>query len=361
MVLHNPNNWHWVNKDVSPWAKEWLQGQVVGLEAEEDGASAKVDSITSMEGDVDVNQRKGKVITLFDVRLELEYSGRSSVRAVSAADCCQAPPRTAQPHLDQLSSQKWPMTPRKMSMSYVGLEFLNRPQRKLTTFLLQFEISLRSELPKDSAVKSVVRNKLVPQLRTRLRKLGPALIAEHGKDIQHAPDSNPSSGFSTPKLIPPTSAPRAAPSPKPSATSAGHTVNVTTLTDSTEFRTTAAELYRTFTDASRLAAFTRSAPLVFDGARPGGRFELFGGNVAGAFVELDEPRLVVQTWRLAQWPAGHYSTQRIRFEQDDGDHVTVMRVAWEGVPVGQEEVTRRNWGEYYVRSIKTTFGFGTVL
>jgi activator of HSP90 ATPase len=78
MVLHNPNNWHWVNKDVSPWAKEWLQGQVVGLEAEDDGASAKIDSITGMEGDVDVNQRKGKVITLFDVRLELEYSGRST-------------------------------------------------------------------------------------------------------------------------------------------------------------------------------------------------------------------------------------------------------------------------------------------
>jgi activator of HSP90 ATPase len=223
----------------------------------------------------------------------------------------------------------------------------------------QFEISLRSELPKDAAVKSVVRNKLVPQLRTRLRKLGPALIAEHGKDIQHAPDSNPSSGFSTPRLVAPTSAPKPAGTAKPAAGAPG--VNVTTLTESTEFRTTAAELYKTFTDAGRLAAFTRSAPLVFEGARPGGRFELFGGNVAGAFVELDEPRLVVQTWRLAQWPAGHYSTQRIRFEQDDGDHVTVMRVAWEGVPVGQEEVTRRNWGEYYVRSIKMTFGFGTVL
>jgi activator of HSP90 ATPase len=26
------------------------------------------------------------------------------------------------------------------------------------------------------------------------------------------------------------------------------------------------------------------------------------------------------------------------------------------VPIGQEEVTKRNWGEYYVRSIKQTFG-----
>jgi activator of HSP90 ATPase len=39
----------------------------------------------------------------------------------------------------------------------------------------------------------------------------------------------------------------------------------------------------------------------------------------------------------------------------------VMRVTWSGVPVGQEEVTKRNWGEYYVRSIKQTFGFGTIL
>jgi activator of HSP90 ATPase len=28
-----------------------------------------------MDGDVDVSQRKGKVITLFDVKLSLEYSG----------------------------------------------------------------------------------------------------------------------------------------------------------------------------------------------------------------------------------------------------------------------------------------------
>src|ERR1700722_3768575 len=98
MVLHNPNNWHWVNKDVSPWAKEWIQGQVVGLEAEDGGASAKIDSITSMDGDVDVSQRKGKVITLFDVRLELEYSGRTTRGNIPAADSCQARPKTAQAH-----------------------------------------------------------------------------------------------------------------------------------------------------------------------------------------------------------------------------------------------------------------------
>lgn len=95
---------------------------------------------------------------------------------------------------------------------------------------------------------------------------------------------------------------------------------------------------------------------MFEGAHVGGKFELFGGNVSGEFVELEEPTKIVQKWRLGQWVEGHYSRLEIRFDQNERDAVTVMRVNWVGVPVGQEEVTRRNWGEYYVRSIKTTFG-----
>lgn len=75
MVLHNPNNWHWVNKDASAWARTYLESELVGVSAEENGVSTKIDKILSMDGDVDVSQRKGKVITLFDVRLQLEYSG----------------------------------------------------------------------------------------------------------------------------------------------------------------------------------------------------------------------------------------------------------------------------------------------
>jgi activator of HSP90 ATPase len=245
----------------------------------------------------------------------------------------------------------------------------------MTTFLvlnnadpsiLQFEISLYSETSERAPVKELVRSKITPQIRDRLQKLGPALIAEHGKDLQHAPGSNPSSGFSTPKYIESSSINKGT-TGKPTSSSAAqsstqsYSVNVTTVTDETEFRTTASELYTTFTDPQRITAFTRSAPLVFDGAKPGGRFELFGGNVSGEYAVLEEPTKIVQKWRLAQWPQGHYSTLKIRFEQNDVDAVTLMRVDWEGVPVGQEDVTKRNWGEYYVRSIKTTFGFGTVL
>ena len=78
MVLHNPNNWHWVNKDVSPWTKAYLEKDLVGIKAEGNGASAEVSKLLSMDGDVDVSQRKGKVITIFDVRLQLEYTGTTA-------------------------------------------------------------------------------------------------------------------------------------------------------------------------------------------------------------------------------------------------------------------------------------------
>lgn len=195
------------------------------------------------------------------------------------------------------------------------------------------------------------------------------MIKTHGDDLQHAADKPAwSSGSSTPKTNQSSST---APKQKdaPSATSAqstagapnGPKVNVTSLTDQQEFRTTADQLFETFTDPQRIAAFTRAPPKVFEGAKEGGKFELFGGNVSGAFTKLEKPNYIEQKWRLAQWPAGHFSTLKIKFEQNDVDAVTIMRVDWEGVPIGQEEPTQRNWGEYYVRSIKTTFGFGTIL
>jgi activator of HSP90 ATPase len=214
-----------------------------------------------------------------------------------------------------------------------------------------------SESKEKQPVKDLVRSKLVPQLRQEFAKLTAALIAEHGKDIQHAPGSNASSGFSTPKTYTPTPVP-ASRSEATSNTQSnkGSVVNTTTVNDQEEFRTTAEEMYQTFTDPQRLAAFTRAAPKKFEGAKSGGKWELFDGNVSGEFVELVEPSKIVQTWRLNQWPAGHHSKQVIEFDQNDIDGVTTMRVTWTGVPVGQEDVTKRNWEQYYVRSIKQTFG-----
>lgn len=217
----------------------------------------------------------------------------------------------------------------------------------------QFEIDIYSETKEKAPVKELVRTKLVPQLREAFQTLGPALIKEHGKDIQHQADSNPSSGVSTPTWHPQK---ERQPTKTNTQTTGTSSVNTTTVTANDEFRTTAEEMFQTFTDPARLAAFTRAPPRVFEGAKAGAKFAIFDGNVSGEFVTLEKPTKIVQKWRLAQWPEGHSSTQEIVFDQNDIDHVTNMRVTWTGVPVGQEEVVQRNWEGYYVRSIKQTFG-----
>jgi len=324
MVLHNPNNWHWVNKDASVWTKQWIEDNVKELKAEEDGVTAQLDKLISMDGDVDVNQRKGKVITIFDVKLVIEYSGKTK----------------------DDESVSGTITVPEVAHDTEENEYV-------------FDIDIYSDASSKAPVKDLVRAKIVPQLRQQFAKLGPALIAEHGKDIQHAPDANPATNFPAAKSYPhnaPTSSSATTTENKGSSL-----VNTTTVTDTEEFRAPASELYQTFTDPQRIAAFTRAAPKVFEGAKKGGKFELFGGNVSGEYLELEEPSKIVQSWRLDQWPKGHYSKLEINFDQNDVDNVTVMRVTWSGVPVGQEDVTKRNWGEYYVRSIKQTFGFGTIL
>ena len=45
------------------------------MKVEEDGVTAQLDKVISMDGDVDVSQRKGKVITIYDVKVVIEYSG----------------------------------------------------------------------------------------------------------------------------------------------------------------------------------------------------------------------------------------------------------------------------------------------
>ncbi|TQS36012.1 hypothetical protein Golomagni_03551 [Golovinomyces magnicellulatus] len=325
MVLHNPNNWHWVNKDAGPWTKQYLEENIKSIQAEDDGVTAKVDKLISMDGDVDVNQRKGKVISIFDVKLVIEYSGTTKDK-------------------EDVSGT---ITVPEVAHDTEENEYV-------------FDIDIYSDSSSKAPVKELVRSKIVPQLRKKFIKLGPALIAEHGKDIQHAPGSNPVSSVAMPKLHKPVSEIRGS-KVQSQKTSDQTIVNTTTVTSNDEFRAPASELYKTFTDPQRLAAFTRAPPKIFEGAKVGGKFELFGGNVCGEYLELLEPTKIVQSWRLDQWPKGHVSCLEIGFDQNDVDNVTVMRVTWKGVPIGQEEVTRRNWNEYYVRSIKQTFGFGTIL
>jgi activator of HSP90 ATPase len=66
----------------------------------------------------------------------------------------------------------------------------------------------------------------------------------------------------------------------------------------------------------------------------------------------------VQKWRLSTWPENHFS--QVTFTFDQASDSTKLIVKQTGVPIGEEEITQRNWTGYYWNSIKQTFGFGAV-
>jgi len=322
MVLHNPNNWHWVNKDARDWAKDYFSKKLVIISAEEDGISAQVTKVLSVDGDVDVSQRKGKVITIFDVQLKLEYAGKTA-DGVEASGTITIPEVA---HDTDISE-------------YV------------------FEISNYSDTKEKQPIRDLVRTKITPQLREAFSGFSFDLITEHGKDIQHVPSND----LAKVNPVVPVASSYATAKPSRSSEpvhSKGPVLNTVTLSETFEFNTSADQLYQTFVDPQRVAAFTRAPPTQFE-PKEGGKFSLFGGNVEGLFRVLEKEKKIVQSWRLGDWPKGHFSTLTLAFDQ--GTDTTNLRLTWDGVPVGQEDVTKRNFGEYYVRSIKTTFGFGTVL
>lgn len=93
----------------------------------------------------------------------------------------------------------------------------------------------------------------------------------------------------------------------------GYKLDVKTLSFSEQFHCQANDLYDAFTKPDLVSAFTRSTAKV-DASR-GGEFVLFGGNVTGKFEELVPNEKIVQSWRVKQWPSGHYSNVTLELVQ----------------------------------------------
>ena len=73
----NVNNWHWVEKNCLPWAQEFLGKELLTFQVTKDDKKVWISAVNSVNGDVDLNQRKGKVINIYDLILKLEWKGKS--------------------------------------------------------------------------------------------------------------------------------------------------------------------------------------------------------------------------------------------------------------------------------------------
>lgn len=334
MVVNNPNNWHWVDKNCIDWTKSYFNEKLVGVSAGSGDSFIKVASVSSVEGDVEVCQRKGKVISLFDLRLILNLEGKC----------------TAEKEV-------------KGSVTVPELAYDSEADD------IQFDISIYNEDADSEKSRLLTRKELVPKLREILHTFGSDLISTHGSGIQLELDKvnlkftkeNQTSSVVAPKTETPK--PKTAPASnlgKSSAPQKATSYNTSTLHLEPTFNTTAEQLYLALLDKDRVSAWTRSACQI-DAFPPSEKseFKIFGGSVEGVFTKLVPNERIVQNWRLSDWRTGHYAVLDISLKQGAGE--TTMVVKWLGIPIGEEDRVRGNFEDYYVRSMKITFGFGAVL
>ena len=55
-------NWHWKNKNVTPWAKSWFERELTTVSVEEGGNAVSVSCVVDVDGDVELGQRKSKCV-----------------------------------------------------------------------------------------------------------------------------------------------------------------------------------------------------------------------------------------------------------------------------------------------------------
>jgi activator of HSP90 ATPase len=54
-------NWHWKNKNVTPWVKTWITSEAGAVSVRSDAGEVSV-SVESVEGDAELGQRKSKCV-----------------------------------------------------------------------------------------------------------------------------------------------------------------------------------------------------------------------------------------------------------------------------------------------------------
>lgn len=328
----NVNNWHWTEKNATPWSKDKLKlllqdFVITGSGSGSGGPECKVVEIEKMEGEATANNRKGKLIFFFEWNIVLKWKGDCDDEDVTGK--VSIPNLSEENNIDEVELT-------------VSVDTSNNASEKLKTFMYNIgRDKIRKQL--ETYVKELKQDFTKGLILPKKGEEGAVQAVKPDKETVYA------SGFNKQKVELQT----VASEPK----AVGVKLDVKTLDVVERFQCRANELYDALTRQDMVTAFTRGHVKL--DLFKGGEFVLFGGNVSGKFGDIVPNKKIGQTWRLKQWPAGHYSNVVMELEEKE-DH-TVLKLTQTMIPAAEFEATQANWSRYYWDSIRSAFGFGSFL
>lgn len=321
----NVNNWHWTEKNACSWSTEKLKDLLMGMQIESSVAIVTLTEMDKIEGEAVVNNRKGKLIFFYEWDITMSWKGRLTNGTVECVEGKMNIPNLSEENdvkeIEVNFTTKEKSVDGDIIKSFLHAEGPGKVKEKLSCYIssLKEEFSKGMILPKKDAPAN--NESQITNLSSGFNK------KMQMNNVNKLEDSNERQ----------------------------KKTDTTTLNSSHNFQCTGEELFRALTDIQMVTAFT-NGPVKLE-PKKNGKFELFGGNVHGEFVELVEHKKIVQRWRSKLWPANHYSTVTITIDQQQ-DH-TNLRLSQSGVPQSEADGTLENWDRFYWEPIKRTFGWGT--
>ncbi|KAF9652899.1 hypothetical protein BDM02DRAFT_3088389 [Thelephora ganbajun] len=315
-MSHTTANWHWKNKNIGPWARQWFQRELTTITITGDSEeSVQITDVTEVDGDVELGQRKSKLITIYDVKIELKWSGKAS-DGTDVNGKLVIPEVSHEITLDGTSE-----------------------------YVYNWTLSTKSSGAADTLYQ-LARKRLPVVLEAKFAEFPSAIIETHGKDLTvSAEPSRTGTPVQSTNVTSTTTTTTPEPKPvvkKPPPKTT--TVNTSTVEVEAIFMAAADDLFSLFTDEKRIPVWTR-APAQSNPS-PGSEYSLFGGGVKGKYVSLDAPKQIIQTWLLQSpdWPSGHEAT--LTTSLDQSSESTTVKFTLDGVPLGKEDEIKRNLEGY---------------
>eukprot|EP01134_Creolimax_fragrantissima_P006860 CFRG6860T1 len=316
----NPNNWHWSEKNCTPWSKkrisEIFSGELLFTDPLADVTCA---TDVTVSGECTANNRKGKLIFFYELEVKCGW------------------------HTTAVSGEKV-----SGDFEIIGLSEENELDE------LDVLVSVKDESNATRPIKDLMRSK---GKKVVLEKIGVWL-----KDLKHEYSTN----LIRPTLSKETMEEKAKESPAhtssadrpisaetkgPTKMDSKSTANVTIKA---EFKCSASDAYSVFTDPQKVQAWAQTGVKMVP--EVGHEWSLFGGNVTGKFLELEPSKMIKQTWRFSSWAGSHHSEVTITFDQ--GSSSTAVSINQTGVPKAEAEKVKEGWRQNYLKRINSVFGYG---
>ena len=107
------------------------------------------------------------------------------------------------------------------------------------------------------------------------------------------------------------------------------------------------KVWRALVDPKLMEAWGAGPALMSD--QPGTKFSLWGGDIHGTNLEVEEEEKLVQDWFSGKWPEPSRVTLSL-IPEDDGTKVDLLH---ERVPDDEADEISDGWDSYYLGAIKS--------